>query len=49
MKAFNDQVQFKNMHFRWSFNEESSLYRDHNQKKKKNQNKTKKQSVLTWK
>ena len=44
MKAFNDQMQFKNMHFRWSFNEESSLYRDHNTKKYKKQ-----KSVLTWK
>ena len=30
-------MQFKNMHFRWSFNEESSLYRDHNTKKYKKQ------------
>ena len=42
MTAFNDQMQFKNMLFWWRFNEESSLYRDHNTKKKK-------QSVLTWK
>ena len=35
MKAFNEQTHFKNMHFWWRFNEESSLYRDQNTKKKK--------------
>ena len=34
MKNFNDQMQFKNMHFLPIFVEESSLYRDHNNKKK---------------
>ena len=35
MKAFNDQMQFKDMHFWWRFNEEGSLYRDHKTKKNK--------------
>ena len=34
MKNFNDQMQFKNMHFSKIFDEESSLYRDHNKEKK---------------
>ena len=34
MKNFNDQMQFKNMHFLPIFVEESSLYRDHNKEKK---------------
>ena len=34
MKNFNDQMQFKNMHFSPIFDEESSLYRDHNKEKK---------------
>ena len=41
MKNFNDQMQFKNMPFLPIFDEESSLYRDHNKEKK--------QSVLAWK